>query len=160
MRICILKAHGMMVNQALRHNVSPILFLDFDGVLHPGNGSDGRLLCRAKDLDIAISAFEIRIVVSSSWRFHMDMDEILSLLPTDIARRVVGATGDPHIGKWPRFNEIRTWMDRHAEFADWRALDDAQLEFPKPCKQLIACDPRTGFGAIQANKLQTWLGSI
>jgi hypothetical protein len=143
--------------QSVRQNEHPVLFLDIDGVLHPGNGIETGLLCRAKALEEALSGLNVRIVVSSSWRFHMEIDEILCQLPTDIARRVVGVTGNPHIGQWPRFNEIRTWIGRNAKFADWRALDDARLEFPNPCQELIACDPRTGFGAKQAIALRTWL---
>ena len=44
-----------------------------------------------------------------------------------------------------------------ARFADWRALDDARLEFPSPCPELIACDPRRGFRPDQAVALRTWL---
>lgn len=62
---------------------APILFLDFDGVLHPGNGVDSGFLCRAPD--------------------------------------------------------------------------DAKLEFPSPCLELIACDPRTGVGVEQAGELRRWL---
>lgn len=79
--------------QSVRQNEHPVLFLDIDGVLHPGNGIETGLLCRAKALEEALSDLNVRIVVSSSWRFHMEIDEILCQLPTDIARRVVGVTG-------------------------------------------------------------------
>ncbi len=139
--------------------IQPVLFLDIDGVLHPGSGMESGLLCRAKELEAALLGFEVRIVVSSSWRFHMAMDGILKQLPPDIARRVVDATGEAHVGRWPRYNEIRRWVERHARFADWRALDDARLEFPSPCPELIACDPRRGFGPDQAVALRTWLSA-
>jgi hypothetical protein len=134
-----------------------ILFLDFDGVLHPGSGVDSGFLCRAPDLEEALSGHDLRIVVSSSWRFHMEMDEILGMLPPGLAQRVVGATCDAHIGRWPRFHEIRAWVQVNEPLANWRALDDARLEFPDPCPELIACDPRTGFGSEQAGSLRRWL---
>jgi hypothetical protein len=134
-----------------------MLFLDFDGVLHPGSGVDSGFLCRAPDLEEALSGHDLRIVVSSSWRFHIEMDEILGMLPPGLAQRVVGATGDAHIGRWPRFHEIRACVQVNEPLANWRALDDARLEFPDPCPELIACDPRTGFGSEQAGSLRRWL---
>jgi len=136
---------------------SPLLFLDFDGVLHPGSGVDSGFLCCAPDLEEALAGHELRIVVSSSWRFHMEMDEILGMLPPGLAQRVVGATGEAHIGRWPRFHEIRAWVQVNEPNARWRALDDATLEFPSLCPQLIACDPRMGFGVEQASELRRWL---
>lgn len=135
----------------------PLLFLDFDGVLHPGSGVDSGFLCRASDLEEALSGHDLRIVVSSSWRFHMEMEEIVGMLPPGLAQRVVGVTGEAHIGRWPRFHEIRAWVQAQEPLANWRALDDARLEFPSPCPELIACDPRTGFGVEQAGELRRWL---
>ena len=139
-------------------NPIPILFLDFDGVLHPGSGLGQTRFSRATVLEAALAGHELRIVVSSSWRFHLAMDEILRALPTGLARRVAGATGEAHIGRWARFQEITAWLALHDPLADWRALDDAVFEFPEPCPQLIACHPQEGFGAGQALELQKWLG--
>jgi len=74
-------------------------------------------------------------------------------------KRVVGATGPAHIGRWARFHEIKAWIDRHAPLADWRALDDAVFEFLKPCPHLIACHPQEGFEPRQAQELARWLGA-
>ena len=137
--------------------MTPILFLDIDGVLHPGSGEDSGLMCRAEDLADAIAGQEVRIVISSSWRFHMELEEIAGMLPKPIAKRVIGATGGAYIGQWPRYNEIRNWLAVNDPFVDWRALDDARLEFPKPCPPLIACDPRTGLGDTQLRALVGWL---
>lgn len=84
---------------------------------------------------------------------------VLQELPAGLAQHVVGATGPAHIGRWARFHEIKAWLDRHAPLADWRALDDAVFEFPKPCSQLIACHPQEGFGPRQAQELARWLGA-
>lgn len=136
---------------------SPVLFLDFDGVLHPGSGVDSGFMCRAPDLEATLAGHDVRIVISSSWRLHMKMDEMLGMLPAGIAQRVVSATGQAHIGRWPRFHEVRAWVQLYEPQANWRALDDARLEFPTPCPELIACDPRTGFGVEQAATLRGWL---
>jgi hypothetical protein len=137
--------------------MAPVLFLDIDGVLHPGSGSASGKMCRAPDLADALVGQELRIVISSSWRFHMALQKIVDMLPNSISERVIGATGDAHIGRWPRYNEIRKWVATNDPFADWRALDDARLEFPNPCPPLIACDPRTGLGDAQLRALVGWL---
>jgi len=45
-------------------NPTPILFLDFDGVLHPGSGLGQTRFSRATALEAALAGRELRIVVS------------------------------------------------------------------------------------------------
>lgn len=140
--------------------ITPILFLDFGGVMHPASYVEVRQgFCNAPWLEAVVAKHDLRIVVSSSWRFHHPMDKILGLMPPALAQRVVGSTGEAHIGPWARFNEIKAWLAKHDPLADWRAADDAVFEFPKPCPELIACDPQDGFGARQAGELAIWLRS-
>ena len=144
----------------------PLLFLDFDGVLHPGSGRPGAMFNRAESLMEAIEGFELRIVISSSWRFHYPAAKIFKDLPDALARRIVGTTGEAHIGRWARYQEVRNWLMLNEPSAltnspaRWRALDDASFEFPPDCPELIACNPREGFGPRQAAELQSWLSSI
>ncbi len=111
----------------------------------------------------AIGHHELRIVVSSSWRFHRSADEIASSLPAALARRIVGQTGEAHVGRWARYHEVKRWLEMHEPEALrsspgwWRALDDAVFEFPGNCSELIACSPREGFGPRQAATLLSWL---
>ena len=140
--------------------ITPILFLDFDGVMHPASYIKGQQrFCNAPWLEAVLAKHPLRIVVSSSWRFHYPMDQILGSMPPKLAQAVVGATGEAHIGPWARFHEIKAWLAQHAPLADWRAADDAVFEFPKPCPELIVCDPQDGFGAKQAGELALWLQS-
>jgi hypothetical protein len=88
------------------------------------------------------------------------MEEILRSMPPTLAQSVVGATGDAYIGPWARFHEIKAWLTQNDPLAHWRAADDATFEFPKPCPELIACDPQHGFGATQAGELALWLRSM
>ena len=140
--------------------ITPILFLDFDGVMHPASLSQGHQnFSNAPWLEAVLAKHPLRIVVSSSWRFHYPMDAILRAMPPALARAVVGATGDAHVGPWARFHEIKAWLAKHDPLADWCAADDAVFEFPKPCPELIACHPQDGFGAKQAGELAIWLGN-
>jgi hypothetical protein len=145
--------------------MTPILFLDFDGVLHPGSGRPGSMFTLADALVDALEGFDLRIVVSSSWRFHYPPSRLFGSLPQGLARHIVGTTGDAHVGRWARYQEVRQWLKLHepkaltASPTSWSALDDARFEFPEDCAELIACDPREGFGPRQAAQLQAWLGS-
>ena len=138
-------------------NHAPLLFLDFDGVLHPGSGLAGGAFTCASLLEQTLQGLDVDVVVSSSWRFHAAHEQIVRWLPQGLALRVVGTTGAAIVGRWARYQEILAWVDQHRRGADWRALDDALMEFPPDCPQLIPCSPRRGFGAEEAQVLRMWL---
>jgi len=76
-------------------DMSPItLFLDFDGVLHPEPCFDrSRLFCQLPVLEAVLRDFpEVDIVISSSWRELLHLDDLKSLFSGDIAWRIVGVT--------------------------------------------------------------------
>ncbi len=134
-----------------------LVFLDFDGVLHPTSAGPSDLFCQAALLEEVLLGTDCGIVISSSWRHHDPLPEIVARLPRSLQPIVVGATGDPFIGRWPRYNEIKTYIRHHAVGANWRALDDSWIEFPPNCPELIACDPNIGFDRAQEEKLRAWL---
>lgn len=128
--------------------------LDFDGVLHPTTG--GELFSRLPLLETALSGYECDIVISSSWRHHHSFEALVQMFPASLQGRVVAATGEPHIGKWSRYQEILNFC-RMNRVSDWMALDDSFLEFPKLCRELILCNPNTGLEAPQIAVLLRWL---
>ena len=69
---------------------SPILFLDFDGVLHPASAYATAPFSRATLLDEALAGVEVQLVVSSSWRFHHSLEAIRSRLPRGLAGPLPG----------------------------------------------------------------------
>ncbi len=137
--------------------MEPLLFLDFDGVLHPTSGRPNDRFCRGELLGEALAGSRCAIVISSSWRHHYSLGELIEALPSSLRDRVIGATGDPHVGRWPRYNEIATYLRQVGGGAAWRALDDSWIEFPEACAQLIVCDPNVGFAGTQAAQLRRWL---
>lgn len=139
--------------------MAQLLFLDFDGVLHPCSAGVADLFRRKSLLEDALAGSRCRVVISSSWRHHFPLRELVSSLPMAVQHRVVGATGAPHVGRWPRYNEICTYVRLHAPGSDWRALDDSWIEFPRSCPELIACDPNVGMTLIQVDQLRRWLAS-
>lgn len=136
---------------------APLLFLDFDGVLHPASAYATAPFSRAPLLEEALAGFEVRLVVSSSWRFHHSLPEIRSRLPRALASRLVGTTGDPHLGQHARYHEIHAWLGGVSDAAPWRALDDSAFEFPSACAELILCDPNIGLDEAVAGHLRDWL---
>ena len=133
-----------------------LLFLDFDGVLHTTTSSEELLFNKLGLLADVLQKTPCSIVISSSWRFHHDLHRLKSYL-SPISTLIVGTTGEPFIGRFPRYNEIKEYLRKHNLFADWRALDDSFLEFPKPCPELILCHPKKGFDEAQKIALSEWL---
>ena len=132
-----------------------VLFVDFDGVLHPTtHGSN--LLSQLPLLESAIESHDCALVISSSWRFHLEIDDLKKHFSSSVQNKIVGVTGDAYIGAYARFHEINAYVDLHG-VSDWRALDDSYWEFPDKCPNLIRCNPNTGVTVFEINQLQTWL---
>ena len=136
--------------------MNKLLFLDFDGVLHPTQLTSESPFNRVHILEEALTDHQPGIVISSSWRFTHNLEKIQKVLPSSIASLIVGATGSPVVGKYPRFNEISTYLRINGQ-ADWKALDDSYWEFPSPCTELIRCNPNTGLTEKQATEIKNWL---
>lgn len=132
-----------------------ILFLDFDGVLHPATGNSVEEFSKADALACALLGYDCEIVISSAWRLHCRLDQLKDFLPDGIAERVIGTTGDDPLSHYARHDAILAWL-ASSEPVDWRALDDAKTEF-RETSRLIACNPEVGLAESQIAKLRTWL---
>jgi len=147
-----------------------ILFLDYDGVLHPDavylrlNGeielrAPGTLFMWAPQLIEALAAHQdTRIVLSTSWARNLGFDRAHKALPTELRHRVIGATWHSAMGKgWPdyipwdnqtRFQQIATYLSRLAEPASWLAIDDDAECWPEHHgERLVRTDPARGLSA-------------
>lgn len=136
-----------------------LLYLDFDGVLHPASACHSRPFSRADALAECIAGSKCEVVISSSWRHQWTLTELLDKLPIAIANRVIGTTGEAYIGKFQRYNEIQRHLMSQAEWRQisWRALDDSFMEFPKSAAELILCNPSFGLMDNEQEKLRGWL---
>lgn len=139
-------------------NKEKLLFLDFDGVLHPTHFAGEAPFSRAALLEETIAQFAPKIVVSSSWRFTHTLEKLQKILPGHIGQYVIGFTGAAVIGKHSRFVEIQNYLQGFGP-VNWRALDDSYWEFPNPCAKLIRCNPNTGIGDKQILELNQWLSA-
>jgi hypothetical protein len=133
-----------------------VLFLDFDGVCHPGPDVQASWThwCWLPILARTLAQHEdVRIVVHSTWRLDHSVDELRELLGT-LGPRVIDAT--PVGG---RLESIERWLEDHAEVSSYRILDDDEREFfyPLPA-ELIVCDTARGISDPDARReLQAWL---
>ena len=130
-----------------------VLFVDFDGVLHPktleaGIEEDEIVVGTAQFgwLPALVSVLrtypEVSLVVHSTWRYTHDIDELRGVLGV-LGSRVVAATP-----RGPRLDSILWWLHMNPQFGSYRILDDDPREFPiPPPPELILCNPRTGVAA-------------
>ena len=155
-----------------------LLFLDFDGVLHP---DAVYLTSRVVELRAAGELFmwapllvevlaphqDLRIVLSTSWARNLGFHRARSVLQA----RVVGANWHSATGKgWPdfipwdmepRFEQIQSYLSRLSAPASWIAIDDDDRGWADADRgRLILTDPNKGLSAPEtlaqlAQKLET-----
>ncbi|WP_019140806.1 HAD domain-containing protein [Noviherbaspirillum massiliense] len=134
-----------------------ILFLDFDGVLHPFSRPDGPLTLVPRFERFMRQHPEVKIVVSSAWREVYELEELQSFFSADIAERIIDATPilDSALHEHVREKEILAWLEangrRHEE---WAAIDDTSWFFAPDCPNLVLVDGEQGFGAASEEALR------
>ena len=158
--------------KALSQRCRRIIFLDFDGVLHPlGSLADARppltpLAIRTRwpqalaHLGILASMLEghaeVAVVVTSSWRMFLT-DEQLGQPLAPIAPWYGGLVGLPYQG---RATAIKAWLTR-AHMDDYLILDDQPDYFPggiDAWPTLILCDSNLGIADEQVQqRLRRWI---
>lgn len=157
-----------------------VLFLDFDGVLHPdavfhtSKGlqlrSEGQLFMWAPLLVQALADQpQVSIVLSTSWVRQLGYHRARKYLPEAIQHRVIGATWHSTMARnWAdqswwngasRYEQISRHAAR-ARLSDWLAIDDDTASWPVDAgHHLLPCDGRLGLsqpGCIDS--LRAWFG--
>lgn len=140
-----------------------ILFLDFDGVLHPEHCHESKHFCCLPVLEDALRNMpEWQVVITSTWRLQKPLDQLRKRFSADIAARVIGDT--------PRFNslvdvpstlvsyereaECHAWLKANdLSYLPWLALDDRSWLYRPFCKSLFLVDGKTGLTATAAERL-------
>jgi hypothetical protein len=147
-----------------------ILFLDFDGVLHPDAvyltrqgptlKAEGTLFMWAPILVNLLGQFPmISLVLSTSWVRHLGYKRALGYLPRELQERVIGATWHSSMTKgwadenqWDektRYDQICRYAAR-SQLRHWIALDDDVKGWAEELAQhLIACEPDFGLSSVK-----------
>ena len=137
-----------------------ILFLDFDGVLHPVGSTLSQCFSCLPLLEefLRTEAPSWQVVISSSWREHYSRQQILEIFSPDLRDRIIGSTsaeGDRSLhATWagqarlyPREIQIRHYLARSGlNSEDWVSLDDTSWWFrnAEANDHLVLCKPDTG----------------
>lgn len=147
-----------------------ILFLDFDGVLHPDgvylrlNGqielrAEGELFMWSPHLVDALAPHQdVKIVLSTSWARNIGFQRARAALPAELQTRVIGATWHSAMGRgWPdqipwdnqtRYEQIQAYLSRLSTPARWLAVDDDDRGWGDSDRQrLIQTDPNLGLSS-------------
>jgi len=160
---------GEIVNQ-MHKKPDPVLFLDFDGVLHPDSvylehrrpvvRGGGSLFMWAPHLLNALAPHpQVQIVLSTSWVRVLGFGRARKALPEQLRTRVIGATWHSRMGKsefggfrlptswWDdatRYQQIAGYVAR-ARLTRWVAIDDNCEGWPAElADQLILTDSNRG----------------
>lgn len=149
---------------------TPILFLDYDGVLHPSavyrrSGEDVVLEPAGHDLfewaGILTSLLEpypaIRLILATSWVWNLGFDATVARLPVELQSRVVGATWQASLDQdeWaylPRFEQILL-AAQSRELSRWLAVDDDNDCWPETeYDRLVLTHPKLGLSSPETQR--------
>lgn len=144
-----------------------ILFLDFDGVLHPEPCFDrAKLFCFLPRLESVLHEFSnVSIVVSSTWRDSRSLDDLRGFFSEAIRHRVIGTTPNwrdctdiLEIIGFQRHAEIEAWLRNSPEpWESWIAIDDKPYLFRPFLPNLIKTESAIGFDNTAEIRLRTLL---
>ncbi|WP_341674735.1 HAD domain-containing protein [Niveibacterium sp. SC-1] len=148
-----------------------IVFLDFDGVLHPLNRGPADFARTPLLFPLLDEFSEAKVVLSTSWRYTYPFDVLCAKLPKRLADRIVGMTplnacqnpAHHHDGRprWPvREHECRDWLVAQGlEDAAWLAVDDDREVFSKEAP-VVWCDPREGLTPDAVDQIRARLSAM
>ena len=146
-----------------------ILFLDFDGVLHPMfpredlKHAENQHFSYMPRLESVLRDFpHVDIVVSSDWRKMHTLEQLRGFFSPDIAQRIIGVTpAVERVGvavsyaERVRHSEVLAWLDANGHAATpWLALDDDPENFPPPAPLVLCAD---GFHDVEEAALRSML---
>lgn len=158
-------------NQAIE---GPVLYLDFDGVLHPDEAYRirGNIVLKCDGMNLFEWAPllveqpepypELKIVLSTSWVRVLSFNEARGWLSEARQRRVIGATWHREMdqNRWQslsRYQQISLHARRH-KIARCLAIDDDVGDWPTACRTpLVDTDPC--WASQRRSPARCWQGS-
>ncbi|CAN7588188.1 MULTISPECIES: HAD domain-containing protein [Acidovorax] len=147
-----------------------VLFLDFDGVLHPEHCHESKHFCRLPILeDVLRQVPETKVVITSTWRLEQTLANLRSRFSPDIANMIQGVTprycdlqNVPNtLVSYQREAECHAWLwSNNLPHCNWLAIDDRSWLYRPFCKSLFLVDGRNGLTEATAYQLVTRLHSL
>lgn len=134
-----------------------VLFLDFDGVMHPGN--TGTFVHEPKLAALLQELPRVRLVVTSTWRLSHSLEDLRGWFSPAVAARLVDVTPElPHLTESDRVRqrEIEAWLRKNPT-TRWCALDDQPERYAPSCDWLVVTNPRTGLDATALARVRQLL---
>ena len=136
-----------------------IVFLDFDGVLHPDGVATFSNLSLLEEYLHKIPSAEI--VITSTWRENHSLNELRGFFSESLRGRIIGVTPSLEDGydSGGRQLEIESFLESAGLTIDnssWVAIDDMLHFFKEGCQNLILSDSSKGFSEINGNLLLKW----
>lgn len=172
-----------MIHSVRPRLISPgdaVLFLDFDGVLHPDAAfrtkhgielrAAGELMMHAEVLRGILNDFpRVRISLSTSWVRMLGYQRARAALPEGLQDRTVSATWHSRMRAtaregydlYTRYEQICGAVAR-AGITRWIAIDDdPDFSWPAGDARLVRCDPNMGLGSqATQDELRAKLGKL
>lgn len=157
---------NLLVPSRLKPN-NRVLFLDFDGVLHPDDvyrirsglvlRAPGHLMMHAGILVEILKEFpQTKISLSTSWVRILGYRRARAALPPELQDLTVSSTWHSRMPKAPfegydmynRYQQIRAAVTK-AGLTNWLALDDDPFQsWPDNDRRLIRTDPDLGISSV------------
>lgn len=144
-----------------------ILFLDFDGVLHPEHCHASKHFCCLPILEDALRRVpECKLVITSTWRLEQPFEALRQRFSRDIAVRIAGVSPKfrdlkqvPNtLISYPREAECHAWRWANGvPHLPWLALDDRSWNYRPFCNSLLLVDGSTGLTGPTGTQLLTRL---
>jgi hypothetical protein len=149
-----------------------LLFLDFDGCMHPFGCDIDRYFCHLSLLEAWLRERpSVGIVISSSWREMHPFEEMRSYFSEDLQQRILGMTpiskrgaseqfdGELSPTRFERELEVLQWLRESGEpWRPWVALDDQAWLFRPFSKRLILCDGKVGLTQRELDRVDLVFG--
>ncbi|TCG02314.1 hypothetical protein BZM26_00105 [Paraburkholderia strydomiana] len=153
-------ALNFRLNRLERAN-TPLVFLDFDGVLHPFGDRYTRAFCDLPRLEAVMrGAPRASIVITSTQREHQTLAQLRARFSPDVAERVLDVTPVLPLHSavdlaGSRHREILGYLQTRPGSGPWLAVDDDATLYPAGLPNLLLCED--GFSAREAAQLASWL---
>jgi hypothetical protein len=145
-----------------------ILFLDFDGVLHPYSPWPhdevvrGQYFIHLPRLEGVLRDFaEVQVVIASDWRLYQPLEKLRTFFSEDIRPRVSGTTTlerstSEEVGQ--RQIQAEQYLRKHnLVHAQWVAVDDTPANYLTGAR-VVLCEDQ--FGAREEAALRRLLKQI